>query len=600
MRVLPVLPVALPLVVAGILAAGTWGLPRRLVDAAAVVAASASTAASAWLLIRSDHATLTYWFGGWIPRRGISLGVAFVVDPFAAGLALAAGVLTTAALVYSWRYFDAVGSFYHVLMLVFLAAMTGFALSGDLFNMFVFFELMGVSAYALTGYKVREPAPIQGALNFGVTNSVGGFMVLVGIALVYARTGALNLAQAGRVLSGRSPDRLIVAAFALLLCGFLVKGAIVPFHFWLADAHAVAPAPVCALLSGVMVELGLYAVARIYWTVFSGAGGGVDSIRIILAVAGALTAIVGAVMCLEQRYLKRLLAFSTVSHAGMFLVGIALLTPEGLAGSALFVLEHGLAKAALFLLTGILLHRFSSVDERFLRGKGRRTPLLGVSFAAAALVLAGVPLPGASLGRAVVGEAAAALGMGWVPIVFAFASALTAGAILRAAGGIFLGWGPRAAEAVDAHHEPETSGARRRTPWVMAAPAVFLVGAGLVVGHSTGLLEMARSAGARFTDRGAYEATVLGGRVESERTATASGEPGALPDLATTIGALCVAALALFGDRWRSAAWYRAQRLARSPVGMLRGLHSGHVGDYVTWMTVGVAVLGVALSIGIK
>src|SRR5436305_14293513 len=241
-------------------------------------------------------------------------------------------------------------------MLIYLAAMVGFALSGDLFNMFVFFELMSAPAYALTGYKIEERGPLQGALNFAISNSIGAFLTLSGIGLIYGRTGALNLAQIGASLAHHHPDGLVTVGFVLVITGFLVKAAVVPFHFWLADAHATAPAPVCVLFSGVMVELGIYAVARIYWVVFDGVlGEFAHPIRDVLLGVGAVTAILGAVMCGMQRHLKRLLAFSTIAHAGCFLIGVALLTPDGLAGSAVYVVAHGLAKGALFLVGGILL-----------------------------------------------------------------------------------------------------------------------------------------------------------------------------------------------------------------------------------------------------
>src|SRR5206468_7577813 len=136
---------------------------------------------------------------------------------------------------------DEVHALYHAILLVFCAAMVGFCLSGDLFNMFVLFELMGVAAYGLTAYHNEERGPIQGSINFAITNSVGGFFILFGIALLYGRTRALNLTELGRLLAGTSRDGLAVAALTLLLVGFLVKAAAVPFHFWLADAHAVAP-----------------------------------------------------------------------------------------------------------------------------------------------------------------------------------------------------------------------------------------------------------------------------------------------------------------------------------------------------------------------
>src|SRR5205807_3766620 len=208
------------------------------------------------------------------------------------------------ALVYSWRYFDAADGLFHALMLVFLAAMAGFSLTGDLFNLVVFFELMGAVAYALTAYKIEERGPIQGGINFAISNSVAAYAMFVGVALLYARTGALNMAQIGAALDGHRADPLVIVAMSLLFIGFMTKAAAIPVHFWLADAHAVAPTPVCVLFSGVMVELGVYAIARLYWTIFAGPlGSHADELRAILIAMGAATAIWGAVMCLAQRHI---------------------------------------------------------------------------------------------------------------------------------------------------------------------------------------------------------------------------------------------------------------------------------------------------------
>src|SRR5436190_21156190 len=212
----------------------------------------------------------------------------------------------TVALLFSWHYMEEAPRLYRVLMLVFLGGMCGFALSGDLFNMFVFFEVMGVAAYALAGYHIEQLGPLQGALNFAITNSIGAYMILFGTALVYGETGALNLAQIGKTLARHPPDALLVVAFTLILVGFLVKAAVVPFHLWLADAHAVAPAPVCVLYSGAMVELGLLGIARVYWTAFEGAFAvQASAVRDAFIWIGLVTALVGALMCFLQRHLKR-------------------------------------------------------------------------------------------------------------------------------------------------------------------------------------------------------------------------------------------------------------------------------------------------------
>src|SRR5919199_932931 len=333
--ILPVLPVVVPLLVAAALAATASFPRRRVADLVSLATSVAVTVLCALLLARSADETIVYWFGGWQPRDGIALGISFAIDPIGAGLATFTGLLVSAALLFCWRHFESVSHIFHALMLVFLAAMVGFSLSGDLFNMFVFLELMTISAIALTGYEIGHRPPIEGSLNFAITNTIGSFLVLSGIGLIYGRTGALNLAQIGEALAQGAPDRLVIMAFALLVAGFFVKAGVVPFHFWLADAYAVAPTPVCILFAGAMSELGLYAVARIYWTAFSGTLGPYEAeLQTILVGVGIITALLGAVMCFLQHHLKRLLAFATVSYIGLFLVGIGLLTPDGLAGTA--------------------------------------------------------------------------------------------------------------------------------------------------------------------------------------------------------------------------------------------------------------------------
>ena len=385
---------------------------------------------------------ILYAFGGWHPRADVVIGIEFAVEPLAAAAAAVAAVLMTASLVYSWRYFEDTTQHYSALMLVFLVGMTGFALSGDLFNMFVFFELMGVCAFALTGYDVKRPGPIQGAINFAVTNSIGGFLILIGVALLYGRTGALNLAQIGATLAGKPVDGLVVVAFALLVSGFLVKAGAVPFHFWLSDAYAVAPVTVGVLLSGAMSDLGIHAVERVYWAVFSdGLGNGQAAVRAVLTAVAAATAVVGAAMAFLQSNLKRMLAFVTVSQIGIALAGVALLTAPGLAGASLAVVAQGLTRGGLFLVVGLVLHELRDDDELRLRGRGRQMLPAGALLVAAALGLAGLPPFGPFLGTALVEQAAAAAGYGWLPAVLALAAIVSAGALVRAAGRVFLGAG---------------------------------------------------------------------------------------------------------------------------------------------------------------
>ncbi|HEY9476036.1 MAG TPA: proton-conducting transporter membrane subunit, partial [Mycobacteriales bacterium] len=512
---LPPLLVAVPLATGSVLAGLGWRLPRRVVDLVAICTALASVSVSAALLVLTGRGAAVTWVGGWTPRHGSSVGIVLVVDRFGAGLALLVGALVTAALVYSWRYFEDVEALFQALMLFFLAGMSGFAVTGDLFDMFVFFELMGAVAYALTGYRVEEPRSVQGALNFGVINSLGAYCSLSGIALLYSHTGELGLAQLGRALAGQPADPLVVAAFALVCTGFLVKAAMVPFHFWLADAHAVAPSPVCVLFSGVMVELGVYAVARVYWVVFSATLPGTAFRRTFL-VLGTVTALVGAVMCLAQHHLKRLLAYSTISHVGLFLLGLAVLDPVGLAGTAAYVAGHAGIKAALFLGAGMLLDRYGAVDEAELHGVGwRRTPVLTIMWMVAGLALAGLPPFGTFLGKGLVEDSLRAHGQGWGPVLFTITSALTAGAVLRAGLRMFWGAGRPArtdAELVVGQEEPETTARLRDLPVTMLGPMFALLTGSLLVGVLPGASRAFTAAAGQFVDRASYLHAALSGR----------------------------------------------------------------------------------------
>lgn len=173
MSALAPLPVVIPLSAAAILAALNKHLPRRLSEALAILATVMTGGICVELLLQASTQPVIHWFGGWTPRAGVALGISFVIDPIGAAAAAFASLLVLAALVFSLHYFETVGSLFHVLMLGFLGAMCGFTLTGDLFNLFVFFELMSASAFALCGYKVEEPESMQGALNFAITNTVG-------------------------------------------------------------------------------------------------------------------------------------------------------------------------------------------------------------------------------------------------------------------------------------------------------------------------------------------------------------------------------------------------------------------------------------------
>jgi multicomponent Na+:H+ antiporter subunit D len=598
------LAVVVPLVAAAVLAGGGRMVRRPVLDTISLLVAVGVAVLCGFVLADTGSGRLVEWIGGWTPRDGVALGITFTVDGIGAGLALFVAVLFVVAFAFSWRYFTVVGPLYHALMLLMLAAAVGFAYSGDLFNVFVFFELLSVTAYALTAYDIEEEAPLQGTLNFAVCNSVGAFLALTGIGLLYARTGALNMAQVGDGLAGRAPDALVVGAFTLIAAGFFVKAAVVPFHFWLADAYTVAPTPVCLLLSAAVSELGLYALARVYWTVFSGAFDE-SPVRLVFLAIGVSTALLGAVMCFAQRHLKRMLAFATVSHVGLFLIGLALLTAGGLAGVTLFVVADGMVKASLFVGVGVLAHRFGTVDELDLRGRGRELPLTAGLWLVGGLAIASLPPFGPFLGKSLIEAAATEQGFGWVTVVFVAASLLTGAAVLRAGARIFLGWGPQG-EGTDDFRAPtrevdsELRYPHDRVPRTMTVPALALLAGGLLVGLVPGVAEALTTAAGTFVDRAGYAAQVLAGRPESAPPHAPAPEltwVEWLSGVVTTAGALGLAWLALATGPLRAAVPGVAGRGLRRGLTALRTLHSGHVGDYVTWLVVGVVVLGAAFAV---
>ncbi|MFD5054839.1 complex I subunit 5 family protein [Streptomyces tendae] len=588
-HLLPLL-VAVPLLGAALLAAGGRLVPRFVAESVAC-AVAVGTAALAVLLLTHSSPPLTEWAGGWEPVAGHSVGIALTGDGPGLGMAALVSVLTLAALAYSWRSFDEpphghAGAF-PALVLVFQAGMCGFAIAGDLFNAFVWFELMSVVAYALTGHRVEEARAVQGALAFAVVNSLGAYALLMGIGLLYARTGELALAEIGSALDAHGPpDALVLAGFVMVLTGLLVKAAAVPFQFWLPDAHAVAPTPVCMLLSGVMVELGVFGVWRVYDTVFSGPGGlpAADAER-VLTVLGALTAVLGAVMCWHQRHIKRLLAYSTIAHTGLFLLGIGTLTPEGDDGVALYVVGHAGVKAALFACAGILLDRYGNVDEHVLHGRARPLRGVGVLVVVGALGLAGLPPFGTALGKSVAEEAVG----GPLTVLYVLASAVTAAAVLRVAARVFLGLGPTPEDAggegaADAYEttgtgeEPETRQRLGHVPDTMTVvPALLLAGA---------LAAGAVPAFGNAVARAMSEATSAG----LVHTSVHWTPLGVGLGLLSTVLAVALAALAVGRPGLLAAPGWALP---------LRRLQSGHIGDYVAWLLVGTTVLGALALPGI-
>ena len=570
-------------------------LRRWIVDLIALLAAAVNLGLCCLLLSASWHQNIVYWFGNWFPRGRMVVGIGFQVDPVGAGLASLASLLTLFALTYSWRSMESGKNLYQPLMLIFMAAMCGFSMTADLFNLFVFFELMSTAAFALCGLKTGEPAPLQGAFNFAITNTVGAFLILTGIAIVYAATGALDMAQIGWLLGSRH-DLLVVAAATFLTSGFLIKGAAAPFHFWLPDAHSVAPTPVCVLFSGLMVELGAFAVLRIMVVMFGQSMlGPQSSFRATILLLGSLSVIWGGLMCFAEHHLKRILAFSTISHAGAMLLGVALATPAAAAGWLTYLFAHAMAKAGLFFTAGILLHRLESMSEPLLFQRGRPLRFTGALWILGGLALAALPPFGLAGGEDLIESAVHAHDLRlWISLMFLFTSVMTAAAVLRVGMRVFFGLGDAgpADRVAKVDEMPESSKEEQKVPAHMFAPAtacIALSAAPFYVPHAgTWLFEAAH----RFLARDLYIHRVYAEPVLSSIAAPPQSH------LATILlhGAIALAcALALASWAVFHLSLPRGMRWAthfEGPLFPLRKLQSGHPGDYVVWCMVGFVLLG--------
>ncbi|GGE00037.1 hypothetical protein GCM10011390_18550 [Aureimonas endophytica] len=577
------LPVLLPLATGAVMLALAHILPPRLGDLVAFAAAVAVAALSFWLADEALEGPITHWFGGWTPdaagRPGVVLGIGFRADPASAAMAGFCGMLFACAFVFAWGYFDAVRMHFHILMLLFLAAMAGFSLTRDLFNLFVWFELMSVAAFALTAYPLGESS-LEGALNFIVTNTLASVMMLAGIGLLYSRTGTLDFSAMGAAGARLGDDPVLLGGFALLAAALLTKAAILPFHLWLADAHAVAPSPVSMIFSGAMVSLALFALLKLTAEVFAHEDRIVGLVRGGLAWLGLGTAILGALMAWAQTHLKRLLAFSTISHLGIMLVGVATLTPVGAGGVLLYVFGHGLVKAGLFMTAGMLLALRHSADEIALHGKSKALWPAGLAMGLGGLLLGGLPfglLHGAT--HLIHVETRSPL----LDVAVILSTALTGAAVLRAALRIFAGLSGAPGVEAFAPTERETEKANRPL-WLMLLPCAFVLALALV---PPALVEpfLGRAAPRLLAPDQAGEVLLPPAELS-------------LAGIAPFVLMLALTGASLLRRRPVTPLARRLAKLERRPFQALQAVHSGMVGDYVAWMMLGLGLIAAALAYG--
>lgn len=310
---------------------------------------------------------------------------------------LCLGILVT---VFSTRYMqgeEGEEKFY-ALLVAMLAMMIGLCCATDLFNLWVWFEGMAITSYMLVAFYREQPASLEAGFKYLVQSAAGSILVLLGISLVFASEGTLDLG----ILRIASPfNAVILAAAALFVIGFGVKIALVPVHTWLPDAHSQAPSGISALLSGAVIETGLIALLRVLIP-FAPEMGRMENWGMLLMGFAALNMLVGNLMALRQTQVKRLLAYSSISHMGYMLLGVGIALTfgnfNGAAGAFFHLLNHAAMKGLAFLSAGALLYAIhlsrgehGALVLEDLNGAGRRYPLAAFAFSVAVLALGGLP-----------------------------------------------------------------------------------------------------------------------------------------------------------------------------------------------------------------
>ena len=253
--------------------------------------------------------------------------------------------------------------------------------------MYVFLEIAAIASYALVGFGC-EHEELEASFKYLVLGSVASTFILFAIAIIYGLVGSLNMAHIGKVIGERGMNNALYFSLGLFIAGFGLKAALVPFHAWLPDAHPSAPAPISAMLSGVLIKaLGVYTLVRVLFSIF----GFTPTISSILIALGLLSMVMGGLLALGQGDYKRLLAWSSISQIGYVMIGIGLGTPLGILGGLFHLINHATFKSLLFLTAGAIEYNTGTRRLEEMGGLKERMPVTGVSALIASLSISGIP-----------------------------------------------------------------------------------------------------------------------------------------------------------------------------------------------------------------
>jgi len=377
--------VAIPL--AGAFLISLFGKKTKYLPDVLAMACAIAVCVLAFLSVRLYNAQgiLTYSVGAWMPP----LGIGMVLDGLTAFLLVTVNLVTFCVTIYSINYMERFTSKwkFYTLFLLMVAGMNGVVITGDLFNLFVFLEIASVASYALVAFGT-EKHELEAAFKYAVMGTVGSLFVLLGIAFLYNYTSTLNMADMANILAEKGSGNIVPLVTVLFIMGLGLKAALVPFHAWLPDAHPSAPAPISAMLSGVLIKsLGVYTLCRIIFNVI-----GLTSFTSqILMFLGVISMVIGVFLAIGQWDFKRLLAYHSISQIGYVMLGIGLGTPLGVLGGLFHLFNHSIFKSLLFLNSGAVEYATGTRDLKEMGGLSQKMPVTGTTSLIASMSIAGIP-----------------------------------------------------------------------------------------------------------------------------------------------------------------------------------------------------------------
>jgi multicomponent Na+:H+ antiporter subunit D len=371
---------------------------------------------------------VVYQVGGWSAPAGITL----VGDFLSAFMVVMSQIVLTAGILYATGCKDKCVRYpaFYPLFLFLATGLTGALLTGDLFNLFVFAELMVISGTVLTAVS-DDRLGVEAAYKYFYLSLLASIFLLLACGALYATYGTLNMADLARQIELLPTQPLTSLAMVLLLAFFMVKSAVVPFHFWQPDFHTAAPTSVSALLSSVVVKLGVYGFIRMVTLMFTAQA---SEIGTLLVVCGCIGVVLGGLSAIGTYNAKRMLAYSTLAQIGFILVGIGWGTPLSLAAAIIYTFNHSLIKTAMLMLAGAMASRAAVKSAAFdiLVGVGKSSPAAGGLFFLGGIALAGIPPTNGFVSKLVLFEsgidAQAFYSLAWIGV----ASLLTLVYIMRA------------------------------------------------------------------------------------------------------------------------------------------------------------------------